>query len=904
MWHLKYDNTGDMAGYDKYDFNGTWNYPLPEAVNGQYANVTVNNVWIPMNLTAPSPANADRIIEGINNQPPRVMVAGNVGENSTYEIKITSYYNETANLKIKTVGIWLESGFHAVVQSGGKICPDLYGYSSQAVVDYNGSEAVIWNFSSAYPFIGRTSPLPALAPFPHVDKAQIPMVSTITFTFTGPAGRNPLAVAWVDTDQDLTQGGTPPSTYTWDAGTKIYRVNSVAGTTEVEAYTAKNELITLASGISGDYFATGGTLMSATDDIYYRDMLFKESTGTVITDTDPKLGIPADAHVEAAYLYWSGWYTGGSTIPIWSDSCSSFGNWTGSGSANGNTSWLSPTSNSADTGGDGDGFETTPNNAYADGGGNALNSNGAADRHRYYGYNTSGVPANSTIAGIEVRLDWWLDATSGTNNMTVALSWDGGTSWTAAKTASTERTSDGNPTDVVGISSDNWGHSWTASELNSTNFRVRVTCNSSGSSSSNNRDFYLDWIPVRITYTGNSRWSVSSGEFMGQGSPSATTDQRTITLTNSLNLSSYAPGTVTVSWDQRESGTLEPGDTLYYAFSGNGGATWSGNFVAFSDDSPTSPFTVHIGAYQTNNFKMRFFFNFDDAAEYVYIDNINISQDGAATVQTKVNRVVLTIDGIVGPSNVTQITADSSQTQPNPDASSDSWSYSCKKDVTDLVTGLISQGKLSANGEGQYTVGHWLENGTNTYPLYDVDTPHSQTGTTGYPLSVPAPTNNPANKYQWTYAGWSLVIIYTRQTNEVHQLYLYDDFRYVGLSTTLNFPISGFLAPSNTTGSRLTYFVGEGDNHYSGEYISVNGHSLSGTGNPVNNPFNSYSNAIDPNQSGIDIDTFDMSSYIEPSSSTATVVLDNGNEIYDLVYIVLSFRSEKTTRDALFYRIQ
>jgi hypothetical protein len=90
------------------------------------------------------------------------------------------------------------------------------------------------------------------------------------------------------------------------------------------------------------------------------------------------------------------------------------------------TGWHSPSANAADTGGDGDGFETHPTRAYADGApGFADNENGAGDRHLYYNYGLS-IPAGSTINGIEVRLDWWLQRTDGTNTMEVELSWDGG----------------------------------------------------------------------------------------------------------------------------------------------------------------------------------------------------------------------------------------------------------------------------------------------------------------------------------------------------------------------------------------------------------------------------------------------------------------------------------------------
>ena len=54
-------------------------------------------------------------------------------------------------------------------------------------------------------------------------------------------------------------------------------------------------------------------------------------------------------------------------------------------------------------------------NAYGNGSGNASNINGAGDRHRYYDYGIS-IPGGCDIAGIEVRLDWWLDKTNSTNS--------------------------------------------------------------------------------------------------------------------------------------------------------------------------------------------------------------------------------------------------------------------------------------------------------------------------------------------------------------------------------------------------------------------------------------------------------------------------------------------------------
>ena len=161
--------------------------------------------------------------------------------------------------------------------------------------------------------------------------------------------------------------------------------------------------------------------------------------------------------------------------------------------AAGDTGLLNPSAQAADTGGSGDGFETDPTYAFADDSLYALNANGPGDRHRYYDYSIS-IPSGCSIKGIEARLDWWLQSTTGTNSMSLELSWDGGTSWTAAKTDSTETTSE--HTAVLGGSTDTWGRTWTPDELSNANFRARVTSNSDQSW----MDFYLDWVPVVVYY--------------------------------------------------------------------------------------------------------------------------------------------------------------------------------------------------------------------------------------------------------------------------------------------------------------------------------------------------------------------------------------------------------------------
>ena len=155
--------------------------------------------------------------------------------------------------------------------------------------------------------------------------------------------------------------------------------------------------------------------------------------------------------------------------------------------------------------GDNNGFQTTPGNACADDASAAQDVNSGTtttvsctstgkDRHRYYDYGIT-VPAGSTLNGIEVRLDAWADSTSGAPFMCVDLSWNGGTTWTAAK--STAGLTTAQATYTLGSTSDLWGRTWAISEFTNANFRVRIT----NVASNNNRDFNLDWVSVRVSAT-------------------------------------------------------------------------------------------------------------------------------------------------------------------------------------------------------------------------------------------------------------------------------------------------------------------------------------------------------------------------------------------------------------------
>ena len=175
--------------------------------------------------------------------------------------------------------------------------------------------------------------------------------------------------------------------------------------------------------------------------------------------------------------------------------------------AAGDTGLANCTANAAVTtnSGDNNGFETTPGNACASGGGvaqdassgtntNTSCSDTGKDRHLFYNYGLS-IPSGSVINGIRVRLDAFVSSATSAPFMCVELSWNGGTSWTTAKSTATLTTSQA--TYILGTASDNWGRTWATGDFSNANFRVRVT----DVASSTARTFSLDWAAVEVTYT-------------------------------------------------------------------------------------------------------------------------------------------------------------------------------------------------------------------------------------------------------------------------------------------------------------------------------------------------------------------------------------------------------------------
>jgi hypothetical protein len=274
------------------------------------------------------------------------------------------------------------------------------------------------------------------------------------------------------------------------------------------------------------------------------------------------------------------------------------------------------------------------------------------------------------------------------------------------------------------------------------------------------------------------------------------------------------------------------------------------------------------------------------------------------------------------------------------------WYYTCFYDATSIVKPLIE------SDVSTFTLGH-ASNGTtsvinqlrpgdssasHTYSFTLCDSNGNPTSSyTGYPLGTSAhklPSGGSYDgRYHASYAGWSLVIIYSSPDTQGHQLYLYD-IKSPGFTFQESFPggasqsdpdfdgdgnpggkISGFLVPqqvgSETNAAKITCFVGEGDEGKTGDSFKVTGPSGSwanlpdGTGAALNDVWNSESVGLAV--PGVDIDTFYVtwsSNIVRAGDTWAQVDLPTTGDGFTLSYIILSFRSSVTTGGAISYLIR
>jgi hypothetical protein len=310
-----------------------------------------------------------------------------------------------------------------------------------------------------------------------------------------------------------------------------------------------------------------------------------------------------------------------------------------------------------------------------------------------------------------------------------------------------------------------------------------------------------------------------------------------------------------------------------------------------------------------------------------------------------VNEVALKVKVGANEMPRTRITAAEYQVERNTDSDDPhGWSYACFADITSTVTDYFKDQGVPFYGNATYTVGHWdisttKINATYRYKLCNWKESHPSSECTSpptiyyaqYPLGSPRtgshwvyswPSGGHWEDYtyedegdedNWAYVGWSVVIIYSSPSTAGHHLYIFDEFMYCDHYQTLEFTIRGFLAPQDVendpNAARLTCFVGEGDDTWTGDNLFLNDYRLNhDTINPINNVWNARSNVLGgaDTDSGIDIDMFTAGggTVIQAGATEATIDMPTGIDIWSLVYMILSFRSEITTGGVIDYSIK
>ncbi|WP_420126482.1 hypothetical protein [Longimicrobium sp.] len=211
------------------------------------------------------------------------------------------------------------------------------------------------------------------------------------------------------------------------------------------------------------------------------------------------------------------------------------------------------------------------------------------------------------------------------------------------------------------------------------------------------------------------------------------------------------------------------------------------------------------------------------------------------------------------PGTDTNITGDGTPFRDFYDNGNDLWYFGAYKDVTTLMT-----------GNGTYGVGNLT---------VDTDLPY------GDPNSANCTPQAVAK-------GWALFVIYQQTNLPIKRIQLRHGLRAFRRATE-QVALNGFLGANNPS-AKVTFLLYEGDPDIAGsgaypEQLLFNGTPFTDAINSTTNPFNSTVNTPSPGRTnvyGLDIDTYDASSYFTARAREADVQLTAGDDMVVLQLIV------------------
>ncbi|MFA5833962.1 MAG: hypothetical protein WDA22_10855 [Bacteroidota bacterium] len=143
-------------------------------------------------------------------------------------------------------------------------------------------------------------------------------------------------------------------------------------------------------------------------------------------------------------------------------------------------------------------------------------------------------------------------------------------------------------------------------------------------------------------------------------------------------------------------------------------------------------------------------------------------------------------------------------------------------------------------------------------------------------------------------ASWAMVIVYHLETEVKKSINIYDGFKIFKGSQITVTP-NNFYVPYALVQGKMTHITYEGDKENStslsgySEEVKFNGTSLTDANNPTNNQFGSLSNNFPEDSTfGLDIDTYDITSYLSPADTQATSDYSSGGDLVILNVEIIS----------------
>ncbi|WP_190811533.1 Calx-beta domain-containing protein [Flagellimonas sp. S3867] len=178
--------------------------------------------------------------------------------------------------------------------------------------------------------------------------------------------------------------------------------------------------------------------------------------------------------------------------------------------------------------------------------------------------------------------------------------------------------------------------------------------------------------------------------------------------------------------------------------------------------------------------------------------------------------------------------------------------------------------------------------GWNTFMSYADVTGQVQSGGNGnyFVADIALVTGS---SFTGPHGGWTMVVIYNDPADTSRNVSVWDGFDFFGFGANDSFTVTGLLTPSiGVFETHVGYYGMDGEASSTGDFVSVEGTSLSNALNPANNTLNGTISEFgvdlgtrNPNFGyswGVDIDVFDASGLVPNNATDMDVILGSSSE--------------------------